>query len=732
MTDMVCLSLEAWDQVWRRNQYLMAGLLRSDPTLRVLFVEPPADPLYDVACRRTPQPARGLRRVPLQGASGRLWAYQPTKLLPRRIDPWLDLRLAHRVRAVAARLGFTDPVLWINDPAGAKLLQVTGWPALYDITDDWVEADRTPAEHARVVADEAFLLDRCAEVVVCSPTLARTKGAVRPVTLVPNAVDVAAYGVPRPRPSDLPQGPVALYLGTVHSDRIDLDLCVATASGIAGCGTLVLVGPAPLAPSDAQRLRDAGVVLLGARDRTQVPGYLQHADVLVVPHVITPFTESLDPIKLYEYAAVGRPVVSTPVAGFREVSNERVTVASGEGFVDAVRLCLPAEDHFPAGAEPGVPDWSLRVAEVSAVLDRVGSAGRPLRLIVDVLNAPADSGGMRRYAEELIHGWFENGAAAHDELIVHGEPWVRDSFAGLDRVRPVVVERPTRRRRLTAQWFGSARLWWRECADAVLALGPVVTGLVPRRARYCVVHDWRHLRRPEEFSVFARWYRRVWLHSLRTARAVFAISEKTRAETVAQVPRANVVTVPNGTDHPRRWTPTPQDRPSPQRVILTYGHRAHKRPGLVLEAFARLPREVRGDARLLVLGARGADAERLRADARTLGVADQIDLPGFVSEAEYQRAVAEASVVVLASTDEGYGLPVVEARYFGHPVVVTDDSGLPEIHGDLVISVPPTASGLADGLTRALAAPRQRYDGRRWADTAAAIRAQIAYELGSR
>lgn len=88
--------------------------------------------------------------------------------------------------------------------------------------------------------------------------------------------------------------------------------------------------------------------------------------------------------------------------------------------------------------------------------------------------------------------------------------------------------------------------------------------------------------------------------------------------------------------------------------------------------------------------------------------------------------------MVLASTDEGYGLPVVEARYFGHPVVVTDDSGLPEIHGDLVISVPPTANGLADGLTRALAAPRRGYDGRRWVDTAAAIRAQIAHELGSR
>ena len=48
MTDLVVVSLEAWDDVWRRNQHLVAGLLRSDAALRVLFVEPPADPTHDL------------------------------------------------------------------------------------------------------------------------------------------------------------------------------------------------------------------------------------------------------------------------------------------------------------------------------------------------------------------------------------------------------------------------------------------------------------------------------------------------------------------------------------------------------------------------------------------------------------------------------------------------------------------------------------------------------------
>ncbi|MGH1561915.1 glycosyltransferase [Mumia sp. DW29H23] len=370
---LVVLSLEPWDDVWRRNQYLVDGLLARDPGLRVLFVEPASDPVHDALSRRRPRRGAGLRSVP---GRPRLQRLQLTKPLPRALGPASDRWLVHGLRRAVRRLGLHDPVLWVNDPGWAPALR-TGWPALYDITDDWVLADRGGRTARRTHDNDAYLLAHAAEVVVCSTGLAASKGRVREVTLVPNAVDLARYREPSDRPADLPPGPVAVYVGTLHEDRTDVALVVATGAALADVGgTLVLVGPDALTPENRALLHSSpGVGVLGPRPYQTIPSYLQHAGALVVPHVVDAFTDSLDPIKLYEYLAVGRPVVSTPVAGFRDAEDDGVVVASGAAFTSAVHDLLAAP--WTPSRQVDVPTWDDRVAAVEAVLARIpGHSGR--------------------------------------------------------------------------------------------------------------------------------------------------------------------------------------------------------------------------------------------------------------------------------------------------------------------------------------------------------------------
>jgi glycosyltransferase involved in cell wall biosynthesis len=293
------------------------------------------------------------------------------------------------VARAAARLGFDVPVLWVNDSSYATLVAESGWPAVYDVTDDWLLGHYPPRELKRLQRNDAALLDLASEVVVCSPALEAARGRSRSVHLIPNGVDVVHIRTPAPRPPDLPQARVALYTGTLSGGRLDVALCADLAERLAPAARLVLVGPNACSADESDRLSAAGAVLLGPRPYADMPAYLQHADVLVVPHRVNPFTESLDPIKAREIVAVGRPAVSTPVAGFRDL-RPPVKPVERDAFVSTV-LDLMEGEPMPAGpgpmtSEPG--SWAERAAAFLQVLQQAARVPRVSRTGTQPLAEP--------------------------------------------------------------------------------------------------------------------------------------------------------------------------------------------------------------------------------------------------------------------------------------------------------------------------------------------------------
>jgi glycosyltransferase involved in cell wall biosynthesis len=363
LREIVVCSLEAWDDVWRRNQLLTDALVRHWSGLRVLFVEPPADVIFELTQGRRPVGPR----LTSSRADGRLHRLRPLKPLPRRLGPLSDQWLNRRVIDAARRLGLTHPTLWLNDITYAPLISRTGWPTVYDVTDDWLLAPASSREIDRLRRLDAIALAQADEVVVCSPALAASRGKDRSVTLVPNGVDTEHFRRPRQRPGDMPAAQTAVYVGTLNEARLDIGLVAELARTLPSL-SLVLVGPDALTKASRRALSaESNIYLLGARPYLDVPAYLQHADVVVVPHRLTPFTETLDPIKAYESLAVQTPTVATPVAGFRELAG-RVTVASRESFVAAVQAVLSTSS--PQLDAEGPPTWALRAQAFARVLIR--------------------------------------------------------------------------------------------------------------------------------------------------------------------------------------------------------------------------------------------------------------------------------------------------------------------------------------------------------------------------
>jgi len=368
-TSLVVCSLEPWGTVRRRIRILVDEFVGLDPSLRVLFVAPAVDIPHELKRGGLKE----LRGPLLEQVHPRIHVLRPRKWLPRFIGPFADRSLGRQVLHAVAQLGLDRPVLWVNDASYAQFSLRTGWPTLYDITDDWLLAPLAPRQRDRLMTDEALLLTHSRAVVVCSPDLARTRGRDRKVELIPNGVDVELFRTPQPRPSSLPPAPVAVYVGTVHEWRIDVPLVLELAEARPEL-QVALVGPNFLpAVVTAQLEQVPNIHLLGSQPYDRVPGFLQHADVVIIPHLVNPFTESLDPIKAYECLAAARPTVATPVAGFRHLGPP-VVVADRSHFVEATAAALAGAGPEGLPGTPGeaeIPSWRQRAETMASVVAQV-------------------------------------------------------------------------------------------------------------------------------------------------------------------------------------------------------------------------------------------------------------------------------------------------------------------------------------------------------------------------
>ena len=369
VVSLVVCSLESWSTVRRRIRILVDELVDRDEELHVLFVGPAVDIPHRLRHGEAPfSPEPRLSQV-----HPRIHVLRPRKWLPRVVGGFADRSLERQVLDAVSHLGLRQPLLWINNSDYAGLSLRTGWPTLYDITDDWQRSPRTPRQLSRLVTNEDLLLARADSVVVCSPDLARTRGRTRPVELIPNGVDVALFRSPRTRPTALPTGPVVLYAGSLHTDRLDVPLVEELAAARPDVH-VVLVGPNSLPAAITQELeRIPNLTLLGACPYEQVPAFMQHADVIVIPHLVNPFTESLDPIKAYECLAVARPTVATPVAGFRSLGSP-VVVADRADFVRAVDAALataPLPGRTGSLGDVPLPTWRDRADTLATVMTQI-------------------------------------------------------------------------------------------------------------------------------------------------------------------------------------------------------------------------------------------------------------------------------------------------------------------------------------------------------------------------
>jgi glycosyltransferase involved in cell wall biosynthesis len=111
---------------------------------------------------------------------------------------------------------------------------------------------------------------------------------------------------------------------------------------------------------------------LGLKAQGDLPEYLPHFDVGLVPFTLTDVTHAVSPLKVYEYLACGVPVAAPPLRALEGIDGVHTDV----DLVEAVRAALDAPR--PDGPIALVAhSWGARLASM------VGAVGRELRDVED-------------------------------------------------------------------------------------------------------------------------------------------------------------------------------------------------------------------------------------------------------------------------------------------------------------------------------------------------------------
>ena len=176
---------------------------------------------------------------------------------------------------------------------------------------------------------------------------------------------------------------------------------------------------------------------------------------------------------------------------------------------------------------------------------------------------------------------------------------------------------------------------------------------------------------------------------------IVAVSQFTalQLQEVLGVERSRIRVVPHGVK-----IPTPPAAPRENLVLFVGAIQRRKNIAGLVKAFERLP----GSWRLALAGSAegyGAEAE-LRAVENSPRRAD-IDVLGYVTDAQRDALYARARIFAFPSRDEGFGMPVLEAMAHGVPVVTSDRSALPEVAGDAaLLASPEDTDAIADAMLR--------------------------------
>ena len=299
--------------------------------------------LWQKLQRKTKSILKGVQKI-----EDNFWVYSPLSL-PFHHYKWgrslNKLLLNYQLSMTKRRLGISNPLVWVACPAACNVaINMKKSKLVYQRTD---RLEEYPNVDAEVIKQYDLRLKANADltIFVSEQLYKQEHGQCKKAIFLDHGVDFDVFAIAENNkeiPSDIREinRPTVGFFGGIDDHTSDIDL-VKKVIDLLPEMSFVFIGKPSI--DCRELLSKKNVRMLGQKPYEQIPHYGKCFDVAIMPWRQTSWIQACNPIKLKEYLALGKPVVSTPFTELQKYRDVVYQANTPEEFARCIQKAL-AED----------------------------------------------------------------------------------------------------------------------------------------------------------------------------------------------------------------------------------------------------------------------------------------------------------------------------------------------------------------------------------------------------
>lgn len=580
-------------------------------------------------------------------------------------------------------------IQWSSCPTSAIMLNALGEKAnVYYIGDEFSEF--TQFDNELVASLEKHLLVQCDMIFVVSERLVETKSKFNAqVYRLPHGCDFEHFAkTEKLAESDIPgdlqeiKGPIIGYYGLIR-DWFDFEMLRDIFSRRREW-SLVLVGPCDTDSSLIDNLPN--VHLLGSKPYQELPNYLKGFDVCIIPYERSEITINANPLKLLEYLASGKPVITTDLPSVYPYS-KGLTIAKSTGEMESgIENLLAGQSDEVKSAQvklSSVNSWASRAEKIENLFGEKIQAitKKSDRPVVMHIIAAMEIAGAEKVLLNLISRKDNCPYEMRVTSFVRGKDGTGTKFLKSVVATDTIVDRiPMYRRWDMRDVKALKRIIKRHNvnlihshgykSDIVGVLASKLTGIPIVATSHGFTCADQKLKRNEKIDRYI----------LRFADKTICVSDGVYNSLVSSgIDKNKLTLIPNAIDF--KYFSKPADNNiceewgiSHDKIIIgTAGRLSPEKAHTdLVKAISKIPVDLRCRCCLVIAGD-GPEKENILRVANENGVSDNLIMAGYVND--MRSFFKSIDIFCLSSLAEGTPLTALEAAASGIPLVLTSVGG---------------------------------------------------------